>query len=79
MLNVGDPTEESAPNIMQSVSVGDARELPSVDAAEVIEPAEVIEDVSWATQVLEETAKLLVPVEGSEGPRCEPVVKARLD
>lgn len=66
MLNVGDPTE-SPSNIMQSVSVGDARGFSSADAnfrcviiehegknvahvpAKVIEPEEMIEDVSRAT------------------------------
>jgi hypothetical protein len=32
MLNVGDPTKESPPNIMQSESVGDARGFSSADA-----------------------------------------------
>jgi hypothetical protein len=58
MLKVGDPTDESSPNIMHSISVDDACGLPSVDTAEVTEV------VSWATRVLEGTAKLLVPIEG---------------
>jgi hypothetical protein len=75
MLNVGDPTDESGPNIMQSVSVGGACRLPSVDTAEVLEV------VSWVTQVLEVTAKLLVLVEGSEelGDELFPFVTGRGD
>jgi hypothetical protein len=61
MLNVGDPTEEFSLNIMQSMSVDDARVLLSVNAnfcGIILEhkgqnvvhvPAEVVEDVSSTT------------------------------
>lgn len=75
MLNVGDPIDESGPNIMQSLSAGGTSGLPSVDTAEVFEV------VSWPTQVAEEVTKLLVPVEGLEGLGYEPFpfVMVRLD
>jgi hypothetical protein len=69
MLKVGELIiDESASNIMHSVAADDSDGLPSVEAnfcGVIIEhegqnvvhvPAEVTEDVPWATQALEETA-----------------------